>query len=139
MQQQQRRLFGLTRLAIEDLDIANGNRPIPGDRLSGHRRRKAAEQSDCCKGCGEKRAIHRKIRGWRLANGCSVSEPKINYFPSRQSLNIWIYYLAIRENEIEPDQRSAGLCRRGRKGQPDKRRASAWPIVAIRQPLTGGD
>ena len=69
MQQQQRGLFGIARLAIEDLDIANGNRPIPGDRLSGHRWRKAAQQSDCCKGCGEKRATHRKdpsVGDWRM-------------------------------------------------------------------------
>src|ERR1043165_8952299 len=80
MQQQQRGLFGITRFAIEDLDIANGNRPVLRDRLGGHRWRKAAQQRDCCKGCGEKRAAHRNILGWRLANGWSVSEPKINFF-----------------------------------------------------------
>src|ERR1043165_8952300 len=76
------------------------------------------------------------VGDWRMVG----QSPNLrSIFSRRQSLVIWIYYLEIRENEIEPDQRSAGLRRRGRKDQPDKRRASAWPIAALRQPLPGGD
>jgi len=65
VQQQQGRFFGIASLAIEYLDVADGGRPIIGDRIGGHRDRKAAQQRDGCKGCGEKRATHGKIPSWR--------------------------------------------------------------------------
>src|SRR2546423_15535193 len=67
------------------------------------------------------------------------SGPQTKDFHSIQSSNFWIYYTENRENEREPDQRPAGLCRGRRKSQPDGRRAPARPVAAIDQPRAGGD
>ena len=139
MQQQQRGLFGIAGLAIEHLDIADGDRPIM---------RSPDRRPSISKSCPAERwlqGLRRKTRDaweypWLEIGGRLLKSPNLRpiIYRPRQSPNNWIYYLENRENEIEPDQRSSGLCRRRRESQPDKRRAPARPVAAIRQPLAGG-
>ena len=82
MQQQQRGFSGITRLSIENLNVANSDRPIVRNRISGHRDRETAQKSDCCKGCGERHMGISLVGDWPSI--AQVFEPKINYFPPRQ-------------------------------------------------------